>query len=56
MKREEKIQQYKKGKVFHADWIHTDYMEYFLNNYNNRDLNAKSISLLLLLLFNLYSL
>ncbi len=42
MKREEKIQQYKKGKVFHADWIHTDYMEYFLNNYtkDGRTLNV----------------
>jgi len=22
-----------KGKVFHCDWIHTDYLEYFLDNF-----------------------
>lgn len=40
--RTEKIAQYKKGKVFHADWIHTDYFEYWLNNFtkDGRTLNV----------------
>jgi hypothetical protein len=40
--RTEKIQQYKKGNVFHADYIHTDYFEYWLNNFtkDGRTLNV----------------
>ena len=34
--------QFTKGKVFHCDWIHTDYMEYFLENFtkDGRTLNV----------------
>jgi hypothetical protein len=31
--RTEKIQQYKKGKVFHPDHMHTDYFEYWLRDF-----------------------
>lgn len=40
--RTEKIQQYKKGNVYHADYMHTDYFEYWLNNFtkDGRTLNV----------------
>lgn len=42
MDRTEKIQQYKKGRVYHADYMHTDYFEYWLNNFtkDGRTLNV----------------
>ena len=40
--RTQKIQQYKKGRVFHANYMHTDYFEYWLDNFtkDGRTLNV----------------
>lgn len=31
--RTEKIAQYKKGKIYHPEWMHTDYFEYWLRDF-----------------------